>query len=41
MTAKRSLKLGAIVHGIGGSMTTWRHPEMQSDASVNFVNSRR
>ena len=36
MTAKRSLKFGAIVHGVGGSMTTWRHPEVQPDASVNF-----
>ncbi|MCZ4150860.1 monooxygenase, partial [Escherichia coli] len=36
MTTQRKLKLGAIVHGVGGSMTTWRHPEVLSDASVNF-----
>ncbi|MBU5354791.1 LLM class flavin-dependent oxidoreductase [Paenibacillus barcinonensis] len=36
MTAKRSLKFGAIIHGVGGSNTTWRHPEVLSDASVNF-----
>lgn len=33
---KRQLKFGAIIHGIGGSMSTWRHPEVQSDASVSF-----
>ncbi len=33
---KRQLKFGAIIHGIGGSMSTWRHPEVQADASVSF-----
>ncbi|MEJ8304744.1 LLM class flavin-dependent oxidoreductase [Saccharibacillus sacchari] len=36
MTNKRSLKFGAIIHGVGGSVTGWRHPEVLSDASVNF-----
>ncbi|MEW4369622.1 LLM class flavin-dependent oxidoreductase [Paenibacillus kandeliae] len=34
--SKRQLKFGAIIHGVGGSMSTWRHPEVLSDASVNF-----
>ncbi|WP_322922367.1 LLM class flavin-dependent oxidoreductase [Paenibacillus campi] len=34
--SKRQLKFGAIIHGIGGSMSTWRHPEVQADASVSF-----
>ncbi|MCL9659811.1 LLM class flavin-dependent oxidoreductase [Paenibacillus hunanensis] len=36
MMTKRQLKFGAIIHGIGGSMSTWRHPEVQADASVSF-----
>ncbi len=34
--SKRQLKFGAIIHGIGGSMSTWRHPDVQADASVSF-----
>ena len=36
MTIKRQLKIGAIIHGVGGNMGAWRHPEILSDASVNF-----
>jgi FMN-dependent oxidoreductase (nitrilotriacetate monooxygenase family) len=36
MTRQRQLKLGAIIHGVGGNMGAWRHPEILSDASVNF-----
>jgi len=36
MTERKKLKLGALVHGVGGSMSGWRHPEVQTDASVNF-----
>ncbi|MDO3413079.1 LLM class flavin-dependent oxidoreductase [Saccharibacillus sp. CPCC 101409] len=36
MANKRSLKFGALIHGVGGSVTGWRHPEVQSDAGVNF-----
>src|SRR6478752_3929267 len=36
MTHQRQLKLGAIIHGVGGNMGAWRHPEILSDASVNF-----
>lgn len=36
MTKKRQLKLGAILHGVGGSISGWRHPDAIADASVNF-----
>ncbi|MGO4108257.1 LLM class flavin-dependent oxidoreductase [Paenibacillus sp. YAF4_2] len=36
MTKKRELKLGAIIHGVGGGSTGWRHPDIPSDASVNI-----
>lgn len=36
MAAARTLKLGAMIHGVGGTMDGWRHPDILSDASVNF-----
>ncbi|MFD0692974.1 LLM class flavin-dependent oxidoreductase [Paenibacillus sp. GCM10027628] len=36
MTKPRKLKLGAIIHGVGGNMSAWRHPDAIVDASVNF-----
>ncbi|ACT03836.1 LLM class flavin-dependent oxidoreductase [Paenibacillus sp. JDR-2] len=36
MTARKQLKLGAMLHGVGSSTSLWRHPEVPSDASVNF-----
>jgi hypothetical protein len=36
MNKKRQLKLGAILHGVGGSVSGWRHPDAIADASVNF-----
>lgn len=33
---KRKLKLGAMLHGVGSSMSTWRHPELPSDASISI-----
>lgn len=36
MSTKRQIKLGALLHGVGGSTSLWRHPEIQSDASVNI-----
>ncbi|MEW9701370.1 LLM class flavin-dependent oxidoreductase [Paenibacillus sp. SI8] len=36
MTQKKQLKLGAIIHGVGGNMSGWRHPDAIVDASVNF-----
>lgn len=36
MGKKRQLKLGAMLHGVGGSVSGWRHPDTLADASVNF-----
>ncbi|OXM86222.1 LLM class flavin-dependent oxidoreductase [Paenibacillus rigui] len=36
MTTTRKLKLGAMLHGVGGNMAAWRHPDAVADASVNF-----
>ncbi|MBO9598036.1 MAG: LLM class flavin-dependent oxidoreductase [Cohnella sp.] len=36
MTRSKKLKLGAIIHGVGGNVSAWRHPEVPVDASVNF-----
>lgn len=36
MAANRQLKLGAMIHGVGGGWEDWRHPEALTDASVNF-----
>lgn len=36
MTKSRQLKLGALLHGVGGSTSMWRHPDAKPDASVNF-----
>ncbi|WP_080836784.1 LLM class flavin-dependent oxidoreductase [Cohnella massiliensis] len=34
--AKKQLKLGALIHGVGGNVSAWRHPEVPADASVSF-----
>ncbi|MCR8656204.1 LLM class flavin-dependent oxidoreductase [Paenibacillus endoradicis] len=36
MGQRKQLKLGAMLHGVGSSTSLWRHPGIQSDASVNF-----
>ncbi|TCM93184.1 FMN-dependent oxidoreductase (nitrilotriacetate monooxygenase family) [Paenibacillus sp. BK033] len=36
MAKRKQLKLGAMLHGVGSSTSLWRHPEVPSDASVNF-----
>ncbi|RKN86258.1 LLM class flavin-dependent oxidoreductase [Paenibacillus ginsengarvi] len=36
MTKKRQIKLGAILHGVGGNISGWRHPDATTNASVNF-----
>lgn len=36
MGTKRQIKLGAILHGVGGNISGWRHPDAITDASVNF-----
>lgn len=36
MSEQRKIKLGAIIHGVGGNIAGWRHPDMQTDASVSL-----
>ncbi|RKP54064.1 LLM class flavin-dependent oxidoreductase [Cohnella endophytica] len=36
MARSKKLKLGTIIHGVGGNVSAWRHPEVPVDASVNF-----
>ncbi|OMF34686.1 monooxygenase [Paenibacillus sp. FSL H8-0548] len=36
MAEQRKLRLGAILHGAGGNLAGWRHPDAVADASVNF-----
>ncbi|PJN87334.1 LLM class flavin-dependent oxidoreductase [Bacillus sp. mrc49] len=36
MSERRKLKLGALIHGVGGSISGWRHPDIQADASVSI-----
>lgn len=36
MAKQKQLKLGALLHGVGGGTSMWRHPDAQPDASVNF-----
>jgi N-acetyl-S-(2-succino)cysteine monooxygenase len=36
MAKKRQLKFGTIIHGVGGNVAAWKHPEVLTNASVNF-----
>ncbi|MDI4645259.1 LLM class flavin-dependent oxidoreductase [Cohnella hashimotonis] len=36
MSARKKLKFGALIHGVGGNISAWRHPEIPSDASVSL-----
>lgn len=36
MTNERKIKFGAIIHGVGGNISGWRHPEVQTDQSVSL-----
>ncbi|MUT67195.1 LLM class flavin-dependent oxidoreductase [Paenibacillus sp. NEAU-GSW1] len=36
MAKRKKLKLGAIIHGVGGNIGAWRHPDALTDASVNI-----
>lgn len=36
MAKIRQMKLGAFIHGVGGHIAGWRHPEAQPDASIDF-----
>lgn len=42
MSEHSKLKLGSMIHGVGGNISGWRHPEVQADASVslNFYKER-
>ena len=36
MVNKRQLKLGAIIHGVGGSISGWRHPKLTGKESTSI-----
>ncbi|MEH7082545.1 LLM class flavin-dependent oxidoreductase [Neobacillus drentensis] len=36
MPNQKKLKFGAIIHGVGGNIAGWRHPNIQADASVSL-----
>ncbi|MDP4097080.1 LLM class flavin-dependent oxidoreductase [Paenibacillus sp. P96] len=36
MVKHKQLKLGALLHGVGGGTSMWRHPDALPDASVDF-----
>jgi FMN-dependent oxidoreductase (nitrilotriacetate monooxygenase family) len=36
LSKQRKLKFGAIIHGVGGNIAGWRHPDIQADASVSL-----
>lgn len=36
MTKKKTVKLGAWIHGVGGGWADWRHPDSLPNASTNF-----
>lgn len=36
MTTKRQIRLGGVLHGVGSSMSAWRHPDIPSDASISL-----
>jgi len=39
--AKRALRLGFILHGVGPGWDDWRHPDAQVDASTSFAFYKR
>lgn len=41
MARDRKLRLGAVLHGVGGNMSAWRHPDAIADASVNFEHYKK
>ncbi|WHZ05146.1 LLM class flavin-dependent oxidoreductase [Neobacillus sp. YX16] len=36
MSTQKKLKFGAIIHGVGGNIAGWRHPDIHADASVSL-----
>ncbi|MBH5317606.1 LLM class flavin-dependent oxidoreductase [Paenibacillus sp. GSMTC-2017] len=36
MSKRKKVKFGVLIHGVGGNVTAWRHPEVPVDASVSL-----
>ncbi len=36
MAEQRKIKFGAIIHGVGGNISGWRHPKVRTNQSVNL-----
>ncbi|MBJ6360554.1 LLM class flavin-dependent oxidoreductase [Paenibacillus sp. GCM10012307] len=36
MSQRKQLKLGVIIHGVGGLISGWRHPDVPADASISL-----
>ena len=36
MSREGQLKLGTSLHGVGSSVSGWRHPDLPADASINI-----
>lgn len=36
VVVRKRLKIGTMIHGVGEKFSDWRHPNIPSDASVNF-----
>ncbi|GKU79137.1 LLM class flavin-dependent oxidoreductase [Paenibacillus sp. L3-i20] len=36
MSKRKQVKFGVLIHGVGGNVTAWRHPEVPVDASVSL-----
>lgn len=34
---KKYLKLGTMLHGVGGNTRAWRHSEIDPNASISFL----
>ncbi|THF75340.1 LLM class flavin-dependent oxidoreductase [Cohnella fermenti] len=41
MANRKQIKFGAALHGVGGNVSGWRHPNVLADASVNFEQYKR
>jgi len=41
MTSARTMRLGLFVNPTGHHQASWRHPDAQADAGVNFGHYRR
>ncbi|WP_427050943.1 hypothetical protein [Paenibacillus sp. TC-CSREp1] len=37
MSKAKQLELGSIILGVGGTMSSWRHPSVPMDASGNMM----